>query len=183
MNKKKEKTHYVTETANICSRTVQCGVVYFDHKMESTFRRRDANVFYFCCFVRIIDVYTRLVFRKKFIYTFLIWLVWTDLRDIQYCFFFFYFIPVGLLRANVILPRSFDCECLNTAEPSHEECINNVAHCSNTDSDKPSSCFVLWATDNSTGNDNVFRHFLRPYVTNKIQYFDDKFICYTYRRL
>lgn len=51
----------------------------------------------------------------------------------------------------MLVPRTIDCECLNTREHNHEECVDNVAHCSNSESDKPSSCFVLWATDNVTG--------------------------------
>lgn len=73
--------------------------------------------------------------------------VYENFNDLMYT----YFVLVGLMGANVIVPRTVDCECLNTKEHNHEECVDNVAHCSNSDSDKPSSCFVLWATDNVTG--------------------------------
>lgn len=73
------------------------------------------------------------------------------------CCVFFISISVGLIGANVIVPHTVDCECSNTEEHSHEECINNVAHCSSSESDKASSCFVLWATNNTTGSLHIYK--------------------------
>lgn len=55
---------------------------------------------------------------------------------------------VKLISGNVIDYRPVECECLNQSK--EDDCINNIAKCK-SDTDKPSSCFVLWETDNVTG--------------------------------
>lgn len=59
-------------------------------------------------------------------------------------------------NANVITPKTVECECFNSTQTnSQDKCEENVVKCSNTDSDRPSSCFVLWARDNVTGSYNI----------------------------
>lgn len=71
--------------------------------------------------------------------------------------------------SNVITSKAVECECLqtNTTNTSNlEQCKDNVQRCTNSDSDRPGACFVLWATNNITGmysihfSPNYFRKML-----------------------
>lgn len=64
----------------------------------------------------------------------------------------FFFSGFGAVRSNVIPSKVVECECFNsTNTKSQDECRNNVVQCIQHDADRPSSCFVLWSTDNQTG--------------------------------
>lgn len=55
-------------------------------------------------------------------------------------------------NANVITSKVVECECFNSTHTNSQDvCRDNVVRCINSDSERPSSCFVLWATDNLTG--------------------------------
>lgn len=53
-------------------------------------------------------------------------------------------------KVEAIDKKSVLCGCFNST--NQDECKNNVAECRNTESDRPGACFVLWSTDNVTGN-------------------------------
>lgn len=58
------------------------------------------------------------------------------------------------ISANVISPKSIECECFNSSHTNSQDiCKDDIVKCS--DSDRPSSCFVLWTTDNMTGDSKV----------------------------
>lgn len=53
-------------------------------------------------------------------------------------------------NAKVITSKVIECECFNMTN-SQTECRDNVMQCGNNDSKLPSSCFVVWSTNNLTG--------------------------------
>lgn len=62
----------------------------------------------------------------------------------------------AISNANVITPKTVECECSNSTQTnSQDKCEENVVKCSNSESDRPSSCYVLWGRDNVTGSYNI----------------------------
>lgn len=57
------------------------------------------------------------------------------------------------ISTNVITQKSMSCECFNTSTNANNQsaCQDNVVQCGNTDSNRPSACFVLWSMDSLTG--------------------------------
>lgn len=70
-------------------------------------------------------------------------------HTMAYSFCFVYLmLAFTATNANVITSKGVDCECFNSTQ---DVCRDNVARCVNSDSERPGSCFVLWATDHLTG--------------------------------
>lgn len=54
--------------------------------------------------------------------------------------------------ANVVAQKYVECECYNATQTHTQDvCKDHVVRCYNNDSDRLSSCFVLWAINNITG--------------------------------
>ncbi|XP_031618314.1 activin receptor type-2B-like isoform X2 [Contarinia nasturtii] len=63
---------------------------------------------------------------------------------------------VGITVATANVLKGVDCECFNTTQTSSQDvCQDNVVRCVSSESDRPGSCFALWATDNLTGETYV----------------------------
>lgn len=59
----------------------------------------------------------------------------------------------AIVQTNVIQPQSLECECFNATAP--EYCKDSRIQCDISEHDKQHYCFVVWSTDNYTGDIRV----------------------------